>query len=289
MAKVPMQFFILFVGAMVFAFYQFSTPPLFFNQLEETKLLSSERAAEYRSLQAEYASAEKEKQQQIRRWLEAERAGEPDRVSAENDALHRAQDEAQKVRSRAIRLISENDPKANTNDNNYVFLTFVTRYLPAGLVGLIIVVVFGATMASTSSELNALATCTMVDIYKRLFGRAAGERRELLLSRVATAGWCLFAVLVSQQAGRLGTLVEAVNLYGSLFYGTVLGIFILAFGFKWVRSTAAFVGALGGQALLLSLYFLTTIPWLWYNVLGPMAVVGLALIISILFKKRQNT
>ncbi len=289
MAKVPMQFFILFVGAMVFAFYQFTTPPLFFNQQEEKKLLESERGTQYRSLQAEYQSAEREKQQHLRAWLEADRAGNSDLAKAGKESVFKAYDEARKIRAQAVGLIKENDPRANTNDNNYVFLSFVTRYLPAGLVGLIIIVVFGATMASTSSELNALATCTMVDIYKRLFGQKAGERRELLLSRLATAGWCLFAVLVSQQAGRLGTLVEAVNLYGSLFYGTVLGIFILAFAFKRVRSTAAFIGALGGQILLLSLYFFTAIPWLWYNVLGPMAVVGLALILSIRLNKDHNT
>jgi solute:Na+ symporter, SSS family len=280
MAKVPMQFFILFVGAMVFVFYQFNAPPLSFNHQEQARISSSRLAAEYRGLEAEYQQAHAQKEQQIRVWLASSRAGSVS-AAAEREQVLEAQRRTLQIRGQAMALMKENDSKADTNDTNHVFLTFVTRYLPAGLVGLVIVVVFGATMSTTSSELNSLATCTVVDIYKRLVRQEASERHYMAVSRIATAGWGLFAILVSERASRLGSLIEAVNILGSLFYGTVLGIFILAFLFKRVGGTAAFVAALFGEAAVLYLFAFTNISFLWYNVFGALTVVAVAILFTL--------
>jgi solute:Na+ symporter, SSS family len=280
MAKVPMQFFILFVGAMVFVFYQFNAPPLSFNNQENARIVASQMGNEYRRLEVEYQRANADKEQQIRAWLASSRTG-VNSATFERERVLEAHQRTLQIRGQAMTLMKQNDPRAETNDTNHVFLTFVTRYLPAGLVGLVIVVVFGATMSTTSSELNSLATCTVVDIYKRLIRQNASERHYMAVSRIATGGWGLFAILVSERASRLGSLIEAVNILGSLFYGTVLGIFILAFLFKRVGGTAAFVAALFGEAFVLYLFKFTTISFLWYNVFGALTVVAVAVLFSL--------
>jgi Na+/proline symporter len=280
MAKVPMQFFILFVGAMVFVFYQFTAPPLFFNPQEESQVRASRLGAEYRQLERSYGAVHQRKKENVQAWLAADgqRSYEA-KVAAGKSALE-SQARAEEIRKRAVDLIRRSDPQANTNDTNYVFLTFVTRYLPAGVVGLIIVVIFAATMSTTASELNSLATCTVVDVYKRIITTQASERHYVMVSRAATAAWGLFAVMASERASRLGTLVEAVNILGSLFYGTILGVFILAFAFRRVTGTAVFVAALLAEGLVLYLFFFTEISYLWYNVFGSLTVVAAGLLLT---------
>lgn len=282
MAKVPMQFFILFVGAMVFVFYQFNPTPLFFNPQEEARIGSSPLSGEYSRVQVEFQQAHADKAQLIRTWLASSEKGTPEERDQARADLLDAQHRTQQIRTQGLDLMRQNNPKADTNDTNYVFLSFVIKYLPAGLVGLIIVVVFAATMSTTASELNSLATCTVVDVYKRLVRPEAGDRHYLAVSRLATAAWGLFAILVSGGASRLGSLIEAVNILGSLFYGTVLGVFILALLVKPVRGTAAFVGALCGEAVVLYLFAFTGISFLWYNVLGAVAVVATALFFTLI-------
>jgi SSS family solute:Na+ symporter len=191
------------------------------------------------------------------------------------------QQQADAQRQKGIALLQKNDPQVNPNDTNYVFLTFVTTYLPAGVVGLIIIIVFAATMASTSAEWNALATASVVDIYKRLFRQEATDSHYVWISRLGTAFWGTFAILVSERASRLGTLVEAVNILGSLFYGSVLGIFVLAFFFKRIGGSATFIAAIFGELVVLGLFFFTRISFLWYNVFGCVAVVAFAVIIHL--------
>jgi SSS family transporter len=280
MAKVPMQFFILFVGAMVFVFYQFAAPPLFFNPQEESQVRASRLGAEYRQLERSYGAVHQRKKENVQAWLAADgqRSYEA-KVAAGKSALE-SQARAEEIRKRAVDLIRRSDPQANTNDTNYVFLTFVTRYLPAGVVWLIIVVIFAATMSTTASELNSLATCTVVDVYKRIITTQASERHYVMVSRAATAAWGLFAVMASERASRLGTLVEAVNILGSLFYGTILGVFILAFAFRRVTGTAVFVAALLAEGLVLYLFFFTEISYLWYNVFGSLTVVAAGLLLT---------
>ncbi len=284
LAKVPMQFFILFVGAMVFVFYQFNPGPLFFNPHEEQRIAASPLAGQYQQVQADYRQAQKEKEARIRAWLAASKGSDSVAENRARTELRAVEQRAGQLRSQALGLMQKNDPAADTNDTNYVFLTFVIRYLPAGVVGLIIVVVFAATMSAISSALNSLATSSIVDVYKRLITEQASEKHYLIVSRAATAFWGIFAIVVSEGAARLGALIEAVNILGSLFYGTVLGIFILALLVKRVGGTAAFIGGLIGECLVLWLWQYTTISYLWYNVFGALAVVAAAVVLTALMK-----
>lgn len=280
--KVPMQFFILFVGAMVFVFYQFITPPLFFNPVEEESVRNSPYGEEYAAVERQYQTTAAQRSSLLRQFTDAENAEQ--KAVARTEVL-KLQQVSETQRKLAIQILQKNNPEVNPNDTNYVFLSFVTRYLPAGLVGLVIVIVFAATMASTSSEWNALATASVIDIYKRLVNADGTDRHYLWVSRIATAFWGTFAIVVSERASRLGTLVEAVNILGSLFYGSVLGIFMLAFFFKWVGGTAAFIAVILGEVVVFSLFLFTEISFLWYNVFGCLVVIAAAVLLNIFTPK----
>ena len=278
LVKVPMQFFILFLGAMVFAFYQFTEPPVFFNPVQLERARAGPRAPEFRALEEDYSAAFEAKQVALGAYVEALRAGDPEVAEVTSRQLQAAQERQNGVRAGAVEIIKDFDPKPN--DTNYVFLNFVTHYMPAGLVGLVLAAVFFASMSSTASEWSALAATTVVDIQRRLFRREGGDRYYLVSSKLATVFWGLFAVAFAQYAGQLGSLVEAVNRLGSLFYGTLLGIFLLGFYFKRVVGTAAFLGALAGEAAVLYCFFFTKLAFLWYNVVGALVVVAAAHLIN---------
>jgi Na+/proline symporter len=184
------------------------------------------------------------------------------------------------LRNEAIRLIKKRNPLAETNDTNYIFLSFVTQYLPAGLVGLILAAILSASMSASSAELNALASVTVVDIYRRIIRTNASERHYLRASRTATVFWGCYAIGFAQFANHLGSLIEAVNILGSLFYGTILGIFLIAFYFKRIGGNATFIAALAAEAGVLACFFLTDIPYLWFNVIGAVSLVVLAHILN---------
>jgi solute:Na+ symporter, SSS family len=278
MVKVQMQFFILFLGAMVFAFYQFTQPPVFFNPVQLERARMGAHGEQFRALEADHAAAFEEKQRAARAYVGALRAGDDGAADAASRELLSAQERANGVRAAAVEVIREFDKKPN--DTNYVFLSFVTHYMPAGLVGLVLAAVFFASMSSTASEWSALAATTVVDIQRRLLKRDASERYYFISSKLATVFWGLFAVAFAQYAGQLGSLVEAVNRLGSLFYGTLLGIFLLGFYFKRVRGTAAFCGAVAGEAAVLYCFFNTSLAFLWYNVVGALVVVAAALLVN---------
>jgi Na+/proline symporter len=281
LVKVPMQFFILFLGAMVFAFYQFTQPPVFFNPVQLERARAGAQGAQFRALEETYAAAFAEKQRAARAYVGALRAGDDAAAAAASRELQSAQARADGARAGAVEVIKSFDAKPN--DTNYVFLSFVTHYMPAGLVGLVLAAVFFASMSSTASEWSALAGTTVVDIQRRLLSRRGSERYYFISSKLATVFWGLFAVAFAQYAGQLGSLVEAVNRLGSLFYGTLLGIFLLGFYFKRVTGTAAFVGALAGEAAVLFCFFRTSIAFLWYNVVGAVVVVLAALLVNALY------
>jgi Na+(H+)/acetate symporter ActP len=279
-----MQFFILFLGAMVFAFYQFTQPPVFFNPVEAERARTGARGAEFRAIEADYAAAFGEKQKAARGYIAALRAGDEAAAEAAASGLKAAQEKTTAVRAGAVEVLKEFDAKPN--DTNYVFLNFVTHYMPAGLVGLVLAAVFFASMSSTASEWSALAGTTVIDIQRRLFKRGASDRYYFISSKLATVFWGLFAVAFAQYAGQLGSLIEAVNRLGSLFYGTLLGIFLLGFYFKRVGGTAAFLGALVGESAVLYCFFRTQLAFLWYNVVGAVTVVLTALALNPFTKKR---
>jgi SSS family solute:Na+ symporter len=274
--KVPMQFIILFIGAMVFVFYQFVTPPLFFNPVETAHIKNSPYGGVYTKLETDYERLNGEKQEQIRKMLTAIEARKDEDLESTLQKLRRTRESELGVRQEAIELIKKGNPRAETNDTNFIFLSFVTRFLPAGLVGLILAAILSASMSSSAAELNALASVTVIDIYKRLGKRNASERHYLIVSKLATVFWGLYAIAFAQFANHLGSLIEAVNIMGSLFYGTILGIFLIAFYFKKIGGHATFIAAIIAELTVLACYFFTKIPYLWYTVIGCLIVVALA-------------
>lgn len=276
MAKVPMQFAILFLGAMVFAFYQFKAPPIFFDPAETARVRASSEGVRFGELERRYDEAVGIRERRARELLRALKSGSG-RAEAQR-AFAEAGARADAVRGEAIALIRANDPRTDPSDTNYVFLSFVVKYLPAGLLGLVLAAVFAASMSASSAELNALASTTVVDVYKRLLRPEAGEGHYVLVSRLATVVWGAFAITFAEQASRLGSLVEAVNILGSLFYGTILGIFLAGFYVRRVSGTAVFAAAIVAEALVVACFLFTGVSFLWYNVVGCTAVIALALL-----------
>ncbi len=274
--KVPMQFIILFIGAMIFVFYQFVTPPLFFNPVETAKIKNSSYGEAYTKLETDFYRLNGEKQRQIRNMLAAIETRKDEDLAGTLQDLRGTRESEVGIRQEAIQLIKQNNPLAETNDTNFIFLSFVTRFLPAGLVGLILAAILSASMSSSAAELNALASVTVVDIYKRLGRKTASERHYLFVSKLATVFWGLYAISFAQFANHLGSLIEAVNIMGSLFYGTILGIFLIAFYFKNIGGNATFIAAIIAELTVLGCYFFTKIPYLWFNVIGCLILVSLA-------------
>jgi SSS family transporter len=267
MAKIPMQFFILFIGAMVFVFFHFSQAPMLFQPVELKNLQSNPRfpAAEQRYKQA---------------FVERKAAAESYLASKNPDTKARYQQAERELES--AHAAGEQLVGKGFHDTNYIFLSFVTRYLPAGIVGLIIAVIFSAAMSSTSGEINSLATVTVIDIYRRHVNQSGTDRHYLMASRFATVFWGMFAVGFAQFGRNFGALIEAVNVIGSLFYGGLLGVFTLAFFFKKVGAHAAFWGVICGEAAIFAANFFTKISFLWYNVIGCVVVIAVALLLTTL-------
>lgn len=278
--KVPMQFFILFTGAIVFVFYIYERPPLLFQPVELEKIQARSMRTEYEPVEERYTAAFEKRREAAGRLLAARRS---DDAGLWQDGLRRyrqAQQDLDGARREGVRLVEKVNSSPGFNDTNYIFLTFVTRYMPAGVVGLILAAIFAATMSSISAEINSLATVSVVDIYRRHFRKEASDRHYLAASRAATVFWGGYAVLTAELGKNLGALIEAVNMVGSLFYGGMLGVFVLAFFFPRVRARGAFYGVLAGEAAIFAVHLFTGISFLWYNVIGCLTVVGTALAIS---------
>lgn len=280
MAKVPMQFFILFIGAMVFVFYIFEKPPLLFQRTELARIQAPSMRSEYEPLEKRFNSAFESRRTAAELLVSARHTGDASLKKEALQSFGRAQQDLDEARSRGVALVEKAGGSRGLVDTNYIFLTFVTRHLPAGLVGLVLAVIFGATMASISAEINSLATVSIIDIYKRHFRDSASDRHYLGVSRLATIFWGLYAVVTARYAGTLGSLVEAVNVLGSFFYGGMLGVFVLAFYFPKVAARGAFYGVIAGEAVIFMAYFFTNIAFLWYNVLGCLVVVATGILFS---------
>ena len=278
-AKIPMQFFILFVGAMVFVFFLFVQPPLLFQPVAMQHLQSPGLRAEYESIGSRFDRAFEHRKQAALGLAQAQRSSDGERA-AYLDAYRQAQTEITAARAQAARLYERSDGERGFNDTNYIFLSFVTHYLPAGVVGLLIAVIFAAAMSSSSGEVNSLATVTVIDVYRRHIRANASDHHYLWASRLATAFWAGYAVFFAHFAKKLGSLIEAVNLLGSLFYGSLLGVFVLAFWFRRVNGTAAFIGMLLGEAAIFWAFWFTGISFLWYNVIGCVVVVITGVVVS---------
>jgi len=274
LVKLPMQFIILFIGAMVFVFYQFVTPPLFFNPVEEENVRSGSYSAEYRMVEKEYEQLHQEKQSELKKLIASINQDDETKINEQTEKVVASQKKANELKVQAAEIIKKSDPAADTNDTNYIFLTFIINFLPIGFIGLLIAAIISASMSSTSAELNALASTTVIDFYKRLFKSDADDSHYLKVSKIATVLWGVYAILFALLAKELGSLIEAVNILGSLVYGTILGIFLTAFYLKRVSGTPTFISALIAECLVLYCYFFTDIPFLWYNVVGCVVVIA---------------
>ncbi|MBZ5593395.1 MAG: sodium:solute symporter [Acidobacteriia bacterium] len=287
MAKIPMQFFILFVGAMVFVFFLFERPPLLFQKLAMQELQSSE-SSRFAPIETRFEQAFERRKEAALGLAEARRRQDGARRTESLGRFLQAQSEINEARAQGASLYVSTHAEKGFNDTNYIFLSYVTRYLPAGVVGLLIAVIFAAAMSSASGEVNSLATVTVIDIYKRHVHPSASDHHYLWASRLATAFWAAYAVFFAQYAKKLGSLIEAVNMVGSLFYGSLLGVFVLAFWFRRVTGTAAFLGMLAGEAAILAAFAFTNISFLWYNVIGCVVVVVTGLLVSYLRPRTAN-
>ena len=278
--KIPMQFFILLIGAMVFVFYQFAEPPLYFNPVEERQVQSSAYAEQYNTLEEKHNTLHHDKQQVLRSMLSAVDNRQENILRREQAKVLVIEDQLKDIRQEAKTLITKANPSSDGNDTNFIFLSFVTGFLPVGLIGLILAAILSASMSSTSAELNALASTTVVDIYKRMIKPDGSEQHYLFVSKASTVFWGIYAIGFALFANQLGSLIEAVNILGSLFYGTILGIFLLAFYFKNIHGTATFLAAIIAEVAVLGFYFFTEIPYLWFNFIGCTLVVVLAFLIE---------
>jgi Na+/proline symporter len=289
MAKIPMQFFILFIGAMVFVFYIFEPPPLVFQRTENQRIQRAEFAPRYQPLAARYQDALEQRKLAALAFVDARHRRDTESETGALARYRQAQLNVDAARQQGAALVEASGGEKGFRDTNYIFLSFVTRYLPSGIVGLVIAVILAATMSSSSGEINSLATVSVVDIYRRHFRKDAADHHYVTASRIATAFWGAYAVAFAGFGNRLGSLIEAVNWVGSLFYGSLLGVFALAFFFKRVRGTAAFCGVLAGEAAIFAAFLFTHISFLWYNVIGCLVVIATALALTAVSPRASRT
>lgn len=279
--KIPMQFAILLIGVLVFTYYQYHQPPIFFNQVEVQKLKESQYATSYQELEQKHTQLFQQRESLVNGLSTALDQEDRDDIEASRSALHQLNAQMQQVKDSTLTLIKKNNPAAETNDNNYVFLSFVTKAFPKGLIGLLIAVIFLASMGSTASAINSLASTTTIDIYKRFINRNATEKQDLFWSRIFTLIWGIFTVVIALYANRLGNLLEAVNILGSLFYGTILGIFIVAFYLHKIQGKAVFIAAVLSEIMVIGIWYLDKIPFLWLNLIGCVAVMIIGYLIQL--------
>ena len=275
--KIPMQFFILLVGVMVFVFYQFNSSPLHFNPSAVNDVLNSRYAGQYQELQNKKNTLELAIKEQQLNYAVLDNQGQKQSVLLDIKALQQQEDQ---LRIASKELIKKANPKAETNDKDYVFIHFILNNLPRGLIGLLLAVILSAAMSSTASELNALGSTTTIDLYRRnIKGRS--DKHYLRASKGFTMLWGVIAIGVACVANLFENLIELVNIIGSIFYGNVLGIFLLAFFFTYVKSRAVFISAISTQVIIVYIWWIDLMPYLWLNVVGACLVITIALLLQL--------
>ena len=292
--KVPMQFVILFIGVMVFVFYQFNQPPVFFNKVAKAEVEQSEYASDLAQLETEHTELFNAKKDVLTTLaLQAQNDDEAAMRISQAEALE-LEAKSKVVREKVKSLVTQVNPKAETNDKDYIFMGFVMDNLPIGMIGLLFAVMFSAAMSSTASELNALASTTTIDLYQRSINKKGSDTHYVKSSRWFTLGWGLLAITFATYASLFENLIQAVNLLGSLFYGTILGIFIVAFYFKWIKGNAVFIAALLAESVVIYIHYLNAngeasgileMGYLWYNIVGCLLVVVFGFLLQVLLPK----
>jgi len=277
--KIPMQLFILFLGVLIFVFFQFNKPPLFFNSVELGRLSESSLKKQVSILEHDADKIHRERKTMLLSYVQ----GDKDEVAVRG-AIESLNGEERSIRDEVRSLIKENNPAAETNDKDFIFISFILKYLPAGLIGLLLAAFASASMSSTASEINSLASTTIVDFYKRSFRSNKTEGHYVIAAKIMTLLWGIWAMIFASFASLFENLIQAVNIIGSLFYGAILGVFLLAFS-KWkINASAVFVAMLLSEIIVISLYFTQPIGFLWFNLIGTILVVVLSLVLTLVSK-----
>ena len=283
--KIPLQALVLLVGVLMFLFFLYTPSPMLFNQVHERAMQEGPAAAAYRALESRFEAATASRAAAARVMTRAEAAGDQRSLETARSELRRQDEDARVVRNEAIALVRRTTGDPSYSDVNYVFPTFITRHMPIGLPGLLVAAILAAAMSTISGELSALSTATVIDFYRRFVRAEASDAHFLRVSRVATGFWGLFASIVAVWAAELGSLIEVVNRFGSFFYGSILGVFILAVGFPRATANGAFVGLLAGMGAVAWAASATNVAFLWHNVIGAVAVVVVGLTVSAVTKR----
>lgn len=291
--KVPMQFLVLFVGVMVFVFFQFTKAPIHFNKANLEKVQTEEYSNQLSTYQQEYDAIFDKKQVVIRDLVKANQAQNQSAIDQNQSKITQLIEADKNVRAKVDALILEASPATETKDDDYVFINFVMNHLPRGLIGLLLAVIFSAAMSSTASELNALATTTVIDIYKRSIVTQQTDKHYLNASKGFTIMWGMIALFFALVASLFDNLIEAVNIVGSVFYGSILGVFVVAFFFKQVEGKAIFLAAIIGELLVIAIFTaerLGYIPiaYLWLNLIGCVLVIIFAIAIQNISTSKVN-
>ena len=285
LVKIPMQYSILLIGALLVVFYQFYSAPLYFNEQAVKEIKESKYASKFDSLENVAASLAKVKSESINLLSQAYQNNNDEQAAIEVSKLKSYESTYQALRKETKSMFNEAKLLNDADDSNYIFLNFVMHYMPKGLVGLIIAIIFLASMGSTASGLSSLASTTCVDVYKNLIIKNNTDNNYVNSSRYFTVAWGVFCMFVAFFAGKLGNLIEAVNILGSLFYGTILGIFVVAFYFKKLGANAVFYGALMAELIVCLVYYFDLTAFLWLNLIGCLGVVLFAYLLHLTAKR----
>jgi Na+/proline symporter len=283
--KIPMQFFIVLVGALLFAYFQLQPDtPVFFNRLEWQHHRQGPNASTFRGIEEKFATLHSVKRERIANWLALRKSGDAAALGEAKAEMVAAQEAVDKLRNEAKQALLSANPRANVKDSDYIFITFILSQLPHGAIGLLLAVMFASTLCSKAAELNALGTASTIDLWRHFRPLAAhDEARNVRAARWFTAFWGLFAIGFALFAGFAENLIEALNIIASIFYGVVLGIFLVAFFLRRVAGTAVFYSAIAAQGLVILMYFTLSIGYLWYNLIGCAACIGLSLLLQAAF------
>ena len=278
--KIPLQALVMIIGVFMFLFYLFTPPPMLFNRAHDQQVRESARAQEYVALEQKFGEALASRKLAAEQLAGAARSGDGTAKATRSAAFKAEEQRVTGIRAEAVTLVKAVTGDSAYNDINYVFPTFIVTHLPVGLIGLLMAAIFAAAMSTVSGELSALSTSTVIDFYRR-WVRDDGDQAHLLwVSKLATLFWAVFASIVAIWASELGSLIEVVNRFGSFFYGSILGVFLLAIGWKRANSTGAFIGLISGMVVVGYVTINTSIAFLWHNLIGAVVVFVVGMIVS---------
>jgi solute:Na+ symporter, SSS family len=285
--KIPLQALVLLIGVLMFVFFVFTPAPMLFNQVHDRELREGPGAADYTALEQRFEAATASRAAAARVMGRSDTVDAPT-VAVAGDEFKKRDAEVREIRREALALVRKTTGDTSYNDVNYVFPTFIMTYMPIGMIGLLIAAIFAAAMSTIAGELSALSTATVIDFYRRFVRPQAPDAHFLRVSRVATALWGVFASVVAVWAVELGSLIEVVNRFGSFFYGSILGVFILAVGFPRASANGAFIGLVAGMGAVAWAATYTSVAFLWHNVIGAVAVVVVGLAVSMVDPARKG-